>query len=91
MQWDVNEGRWTTVLPDGAVAHAYRVGTWWELSIPAHGVLEVVRNPGLRTWLTARQVVERVIRAHLQWEDPHAHQAEPAGTRSVTGGNVPRG
>jgi hypothetical protein len=72
MQWDVNEGRYTCVLRDGVVAHAVRCGQGWEVLVPAAGIHEIVRNLQLKTWLTARPVVERVIRARLEGVDPHA-------------------
>lgn len=67
MQWDQNEGRWTTVLPGGIVAHASRRRDdgWWELLVPALEIYELIRNRRLETWLTARPVVERVLRAQL--------------------------
>lgn len=71
MEWDVNEGRYTTVLAGGLVAHAVRIGVGWEVLIPGAAIHEIVRNPHLETWLTARPVVERVIRARLTGVDPH--------------------
>ncbi|MEZ4238957.1 MAG: hypothetical protein R3F59_22955 [Myxococcota bacterium] len=72
MEWDLNEGRYTCLLRGGVVAHAVRCGQGWEVLVPAAGIHEIVRNPQLRTWLTARPVVERVIRARLEGVDPHA-------------------
>lgn len=66
VQWDRNEGRYTCILEGGLVAHAAPVGGGWEVLVPGAGVHEIVRNPRLKTWLTARSVVERLIRAHLQ-------------------------
>ena len=70
MHWDVNEGRYTCVLPGGLVAHAARTSIGWEVLIPGANVHEIVRNKRLETWLTARSVVERVIRAKLAGADP---------------------
>jgi hypothetical protein len=72
MVWDLNEGRYTCVLRDGIVAHAARTSHGWELFVPAAAVHEIVRNPGLVTWTSARPVLERVIRARLVGVDPHA-------------------
>lgn len=72
MHWDRNEGRYTCVLPDGLVAHAVRIGAGWELLVPGAAIHEIVRNPQLETWLTARPVLERVLRARLDGVDPHA-------------------
>ncbi|MCB9683521.1 MAG: hypothetical protein H6735_00605 [Alphaproteobacteria bacterium] len=71
MRWDTNEGRHTCVLPGGIVAHAVRSTVGWEVLVPAAGVHEFVRNPALVTWISARPVIERVIRARLHGEDPH--------------------
>jgi hypothetical protein len=71
MVWDRNEGRYTTVLPDGIVAHARKVEQGWELVVPALLVQELIRNVHLQTWLTAQPVVERVLEAKLHWQDPH--------------------
>lgn len=65
MEWDRNEGRYTCVLPGGLVAHAAPVQGGWEVLVPSAGIHELVRNPGLRTWLSAQSVVERLIRAKL--------------------------
>ena len=35
MEWDRNEGRWTTILEDGIVAHAQAVGPEWVIAVPA--------------------------------------------------------
>jgi hypothetical protein len=72
MQWDLNEGRYTCVLREGIVAHAVRTRQGWELFVPAAAVHELVRNPALVTWTSARPVLERVIRARLLGIDPHA-------------------
>jgi hypothetical protein len=72
MVWDRNEGRYTTVLPDGTVAHAGKVEQGWELIVPALWIHEIIRNVHLKTWLTAQPVVERVLEAKLSWQDPHA-------------------
>ncbi len=66
MVWDRNEGRYTCILDGGLVAHAARTPAGWEVLVPGAGVHEIVRNPRLETWLTARSVVERVIRARLK-------------------------
>jgi hypothetical protein len=78
MVWDRNEGRYTTVLPDGIVAHAGKTERGWELIVPALGIRESIRNARLETWLTARPVVERVLEAKLSWRDPHATPDCPA-------------
>ncbi len=65
MTWDRNEGRYTCILPGGLVAHAARTAVGWEVLVPGAGVHELVRNVDLRTWLTARPVIERLLRAHL--------------------------
>lgn len=70
MTWDLNEGRYTCVLAGGLVAHAVRTPVGWEVLVPGANVHEVVRNQRLLTWLTARPVVERVIRARLIGVDP---------------------
>lgn len=70
MRWDVNEGRYTTILRGGLVAHAVRTTVGWEVLVPGAAIHELVRNPALQTWLTARPVVERVIRARLEGSDP---------------------
>lgn len=72
MQWDVNQGRYTTILHDGIVAHAAKVQGGWELLVPALSIHEVVRNPRLETWISARPIMERVLIATLEWKDPHA-------------------
>jgi hypothetical protein len=72
MIWDLNEGRYTCVLREGIVAHAVRTPGGWELFVPAAAVHELVRNPALVTWTSARLVLERVIRARLLGVDPHA-------------------
>jgi len=66
--WDRNEGRYTCVLPGGLVAHAARTPAGWEVLVPHAAVHEIVRNPNLKTWLSARSVVESVIRARLRGE-----------------------
>lgn len=66
MQWDLNDGRYTTVLRDGVVVHATKVEGGWEILIPARWIRETVRNPGLRTWLRAQAVVEKVL---MTWEE----------------------
>lgn len=71
MRWDLNEGRHTCVLDGGLVAHAVRTASGWELLVPSAGVHEFVRNPSLVTWISARPVIERVIRARLLGVDPH--------------------
>lgn len=68
MDWDRNEGRYTCTLVNGWVAHAVQLGAGWEVLVPAAGIHEVVRNPNLKTWLSARSVVERVIRARIAGE-----------------------
>jgi hypothetical protein len=65
MNWDRNEGRYTCILPGGLVAHAARTPVGWEVLVPGAGVHELVRNVELRTWLTARPVIERLLRARL--------------------------
>jgi len=65
MTWDRNEGRYTCILPGGLVAHAVRTAVGWEVWVPGAGVYELVRNVDLRTWLTARPVIERLLRARL--------------------------
>ena len=66
MTWDRNEGRYTCILEGGLVAHAVRTTIGWEILVPGACVHEIVRNPDLRTWLTARPVVERLLRARLR-------------------------
>ena len=68
MDWDRNEGRYTCTLPSGLVAHAAKITGGWEVLVPGAGIHEVVRNPRLKTWLSARSVVERVIRARIAGE-----------------------
>ena len=68
MEWDRNEGRYTCVLPGGLVAHVARVRGGWEVLVPAAGIHELVRNPQLKTWLSAQSVVERLIRAKMSGE-----------------------
>ena len=70
MRWDVNEGRYTCILRGGLVAHAARTSIGWEVLVPGANVHELVRNKELKTWLTARSVIERVIRAKLEGADP---------------------
>ncbi len=70
MHWDRNEGRYTCVLPGGLVAHTARTSVGWEVMVPGAGIYDVVRNPKLKTWLTARTVVERLIRARIRGVDP---------------------
>jgi hypothetical protein len=65
MVWDRNEGRYTCILRGGLVAHAARTSVGWEVLVPGAGVHELVRNVDLRTWLTARPVIERLLRARL--------------------------
>jgi hypothetical protein len=77
MQWDRNEGRYTTILPEGYVAHAAKVEEGWELLVPGLDIRELIRNVHLRTWLTAQPIVERVLKAKLEWKDPHAQAAQP--------------
>ncbi|MEQ1501282.1 MAG: hypothetical protein ABMB14_03585 [Myxococcota bacterium] len=72
MVWDINEGRYTCVLAGGLVAHAARTSVGWELLVPGANIHELVRNPQLATWLTARPVIERLIRARMNGFDPHA-------------------
>ena len=72
MHWDRNEGRFTCVLREGIVAHAVRTPVGWELFVPAAAVPEIVRDPSLVTWSSARPVRGRVIRARLLGVDPHA-------------------
>lgn len=72
MNWDRNEGRFTCILPGGLVAHAAQTSGGWEVMVPGAGIHDHVRNPGLRTWLSARSVVERLIwtRLHDGFDDP---------------------
>ena len=65
MTWDRNEGRYTCILDGGLVAHAARTAVGWEVLVPGANVHELVRNTDLRTWLTARPVIERLLRARL--------------------------
>ncbi len=65
MNWERNEGRYTCVLPGGLVAHAARVQAGWEVLVPGAAIHDVVRNPRLKTWLSAQSVVERLIRARM--------------------------
>lgn len=66
MHWDLNEGRYTCILVSGFVAHAVRTPVGWEVLVPGANVHEILRNNELRTWLTARPVVERLLRARLR-------------------------
>lgn len=68
MEWDRNEGRYTCMLPGGMVAHAVRTTGGWEVLVPGAGIHEMVRNPRLKTWLSAQSVVERLIRAKIAGE-----------------------
>jgi hypothetical protein len=70
MEWELEDGRYTCVLPSGVVAHAARTERGWEILVPSAGIHELVKNGELRTWLSARTVVERVIRARLEGADP---------------------
>lgn len=70
MRWEVDGGCYTCVLSSGLVAHAARTESGWEVLVPGAGIHEVLSNAELRTWLSARTVVERLIRARLQGADP---------------------
>lgn len=72
MVWTVEEGRYTCMLGNGLVAHAARTERGWEVLVPQAGIHEWVRNAKLETWLSARTVVERLIRARLEGADPFA-------------------
>ena len=70
MHWDRNEGRYTTVLSSGWVAHAAQMSAGWEVRVPGAGIHEVILNPRLKTWLSAKSVVERLLRAKLRGIEP---------------------
>lgn len=74
MQWDLNEGRWTTILSDGVVVHAEQVPEGWRILIPVEGWQDTVRNRKLKTWLSAQAIIEQVVRAHYAWESPHGDE-----------------
>jgi hypothetical protein len=81
MDWDFNEGRWTTVLEGGTVVHAEQTADGWLVLIPAERFRDLIRNKRLKTWMSAQAIVERVIRAHYEWESPHGD--DPIGPGEV--------